>query len=89
MKAGFVITSLAIAALCICTSAQENTAEGWFKKGADLFKNQSYEEAIMAMDKVIESNPKNETAWNVKGSSLVLLASNMYDEALRCFDKAL
>ncbi|RQW78448.1 MAG: tetratricopeptide repeat protein, partial [Methanothrix sp.] len=68
---------------------QENTAKAWFKRGSELFKDQSYDEAIEAMDKVIEIDPKNETAWDVKGSSLVLLASNMYDEALTCFDKAI
>ena len=67
----------------------ETVGEDWFKKGSDLFRNQSYEEAIAAMDKVLETNPKNETAWDIKGSSLVLLASNMYDEALTCFDKAI
>ncbi len=89
MKTGFAIALLAAAMLCACVGGQEETAEAWFKKGADLFRNQSYEEAIDAMDKVIEADPQNETAWDVKGSSLVLLASNKYDEALRCFDKAL
>ena len=83
------IVLVVLAMLCTYAAAQEMTTEMWFKKGADLFGNQSYEEAIEAMDKVIEADPKNGTAWDVKGSSLVLAGLNMYDDALKCFDKAI
>ena len=48
MKTRFAIALLALAMLCASSLAQENTAEDWYKKGRDLAKNGSYEEAVFA-----------------------------------------
>lgn len=46
---------------------QEDTAEGWLKKGQELQINGSYEEAIQAYDKAIQIDPENSSAWISKG----------------------
>jgi len=71
MKTGFVIALLAIATLCASAMAQENTAEDWYKKGLELDKKGSYEEAVKAYDKAIEIAPQNATFWFAKGQSLL------------------
>ncbi|MEN3060003.1 MAG: tetratricopeptide repeat protein [Candidatus Methanosuratincola petrocarbonis] len=62
-----VLALIALAALCSCTLAQEMTSEDWYKKGLDLSKNGSYEEAFQAYDKAIQIDPQNADAWVSKG----------------------
>lgn len=54
MKSGVVIALLAIATFCAAATAQENTANGWLKKGYELMANGSYEEAAKSIQKSIE-----------------------------------
>ena len=35
--------------LCICAVAQDDTADDWYKKGRDLNRNGSYEEAALGI----------------------------------------
>lgn len=51
--------------------AEEKTAENWYKKGLELDKKGSYEEAIKAYDKAIEIEPQNAAFWFAKGQSLL------------------
>ncbi len=62
---------IAMAALCSCTLAQEMTSEDWYKKGLELSKKGSYEEAVKAYDKAIEIEPQNATFWFAKGQGLL------------------
>lgn len=71
MKAKFAITLLVVAIFCASAVAQENTAEGWYKKGLELSKKESHEEAIKAYDKAIEIEPQNATLWFAKGQELL------------------
>jgi tetratricopeptide (TPR) repeat protein len=61
--------------------------EAFYYQGNELYKLGACEEAISYFDKVLEIDPNNVAAWNSKG--LALSSLEMYDEAIRCFDKSL
>ena len=80
-------------ALRLCL-AQEETADSWFKKGQELGRNGSYEEAVKAYDNALELEPKNAEAWLGKGTVLSLWAGSinddgLYEDAIKAFDKAI
>lgn len=94
MKAKFFLILMALAALCISAAAQENTAEGWFKKGQELDRNGFFEEAVIAYDRSIELEPNNATLYVTKVSSLNMQAiitnnQSKRNESLEALDKAL
>ena len=94
MKARFAIALLAVAVLCTCVMAQENTARGWYKRGVELAGNGSYEDAVKAYEKAIELDPNYGAAWRDKGYSLGYLAMfikdfGRYNESLVAFDRAI
>ncbi len=74
MKAVFAVALLAVAMLCASSMAQENTAEGWYKKSQELQRNGSYDEAVKALDKALEIAPSNATLWLAKGQGLNAMA---------------
>lgn len=95
-KARFAIVLITLAALCTIALAQENTVNGWLKKGYELMGNGSYEEAAKAIQKSIDLSPSptNATLWDAKASSLALAASlsgnrSEYNESLKAQDKAI
>ena len=59
--------------------AQENTSEGWYKKGTELGNNGSYDEAITAYERSIELNGSYAPAWSAKGALLFQMGKK--DEA--------
>lgn len=94
MKVRFVIALLAVAIFCASTMAQENAAEDWYKKGRDLSRNGSYEEAVLAYDRAIELEPNNVTLYIAKVPSLNTLAlitnnQSKRNESMETIDKAL
>ena len=50
---------------------EENTANGWYKKGLHLSQKGTPEEAVRAYDKAIEIEPQNATLWFAKGQGLL------------------
>jgi tetratricopeptide (TPR) repeat protein len=62
-------------------------APAWINKGAVLFKQGRYYEAIEALDEAIRLEPNHSAAWDNKGS--VLLKQGMYDEAIEAYDEAI
>ncbi len=96
MKQGyFIFVSIGLlAALCICAAAQEETAEDWYKKGRDLGRNGSYEEAVFAYNRAIELEPNNATFYTAIVPNLNMLAfttnnQSKRNESLEAIDKAL
>ena len=94
MKTRFAIALLALAMLCASSLAQENTAEDWYKKGRDLAKNGSYEEAVFAYNRAIELEPNNATFYTAIVPNLNMLAlttnnQSKRNESLEAIDKAL
>jgi len=97
MKARFIIALLAVATLCASAIAQENTAEDWYKKGLELSKKGSHEEAVRAYDKAIEIDPQNATLWLAKGQGLRSMAygfsgqerTTIEEAAIKAYDKAI
>jgi superkiller protein 3 len=65
----------------------ENSAEDWFNKGQEHFRNGSKEEAIKAYDKAIEINPQYGMAWGGKATALSLLGR--HNESLDAFNEAI
>ncbi|MCX6673380.1 MAG: tetratricopeptide repeat protein [Methanothrix sp.] len=85
---------LALATLCVCAVAQDETADEWYKKGRDLDRNESYEEAVKAYNRAIELEPNNATFYISKVPSLNMLAfttnnQSRRNESLEAIDKAL
>ncbi len=86
MKFGFAIVLLAVALLCVCALAQENTANDWHKKAMEMHLNGSYEDAISAYDKAIEIDPQNSTLWRSK--AIALRDSGRFPEAIEAYGRA-
>lgn len=59
----------------------------WYGKGATLVLLGQYEEALRAIDRALDINPRNEVAWVNKGNALTKLGR--FVDALRCFNAAL
>ena len=61
---------LALAALCTCALAQENSAESWYMKGQELEKMGSWQAAVDTYNQAIRLNPEYEAAWRAKCKAL-------------------
>ena len=59
----------------------------WYGKGAALVLLGRYEEALRAVDRALDINPKNEVAWLNKGNALMRVGRVL--DALRCFNAAI
>ncbi|HEX9340265.1 MAG TPA: tetratricopeptide repeat protein [Thermoplasmata archaeon] len=59
----------------------------WYGKGATLILLGRYEEALRAIDKALDINPRNEVAWVNKGNALTKMGHLV--DALRCFNAAI
>ncbi len=59
----------------------------WYGKGASLILLGRYEEALRAIDKALDLNPRNEVAWLNKGNALTKMGRLI--DALRCFNAAI
>ena len=73
---------------------QENTADDWYKKGTELFENDSLEESVLAMERVIQLNPENSSAWLSIAKTLGIMgngseSSKAYEKALNLIDNDL
>ena len=86
-EAKLALALIALAELCVCAAAQEDTADYWYKKNGELFVNGSSEESILALDKALQIDPVNATLWQSKGLQLALIGKK--DEALIAHQKAL
>ena len=71
--ANFTLALLAIAVLCTCAAAQEDSADYWVTKAKDLRLNGSSEEAISAYDRALQIDAENGTIWISKVSELQIL----------------
>ena len=73
---------------------QENTADDWYKKGTELFENDSLEESVLAMERVIQLDPENSSAWLSIAITLGIMgngseSSKAYEKALNLIDNDL
>ena len=59
----------------------------WSNKGAALFSQGKYDEAIASYDRAIEINPDYKQAWNNKG--IVYFNMGKYSDAIVCYDRAI
>ena len=59
----------------------------WYGKGAALILLGRYEEALQAIDKALDINPRNEVAWLNKGNAFTRMGQLL--DALRCFNAAI
>ncbi len=59
----------------------------WYGKGASLILLGRYDEALQAIDKALDLNPRNEVAWLNKGNALTKMGRLL--DALRCFNAAI
>jgi tetratricopeptide (TPR) repeat protein len=89
-----ILALLALATLCVCAVAQEETADELFKKGRDLDRNGSYEEAVKAYNRAIELEPNNATLYTAivpNLNTLAFIANNQSkrNESMKAVDKAL
>ncbi|NMB85952.1 MAG: tetratricopeptide repeat protein [Methanothrix sp.] len=97
MKARFVIALLAVAMLCASTLAQEEAPEAWYKKGIELYYQESFKEALDAFNHSLEMNPQYFDAWLYKGAALDMIAitssgtegPKAFEESLKAYDEAI
>ncbi len=82
------LAMIVLVSLCTSALAQEDIAEDWYKKGLELDRNGSWEEAVKAYDKAIEISPNNATYWVAKVPSLNMLESR-YNESLEALNRAI
>ena len=87
MGAKLALVLMTLATLCVSAMAQENRADGWYKKSQELQRNGSYDEAVKALDKALEIAPSNATMWDVRGYMLLNMANG--NESLKSFDKVI
>ncbi len=92
--AKLVLALLALAALCTCVTAQENTTDYWMDKAEEFAYNSSFEEVISALDEALKIDPRNETILTRKASYLSLVgkvneSSETYEKALSVLDEDL
>ena len=59
----------------------------WSNKGAALFSQGKYDEAIKCYDEAIRLDPKLAETWCNKGAALTNLGN--YDEAIKACDEAI
>ncbi|HPC90326.1 MAG TPA: tetratricopeptide repeat protein [Methanothrix sp.] len=94
MKTVFSIALLALAVLFLNGVAQKDTADDWYKKGRELARNGSYEEAVFAYNRAIDLEPDNATFYTAIVPSLNMLAfitnnQSKLNESAEAIDKAL
>ncbi|HWQ18751.1 MAG TPA: tetratricopeptide repeat protein [Methanotrichaceae archaeon] len=94
MKSKFIIAMFVIAVLCASALAQENTADSWYKKGQELDRNGSWDEAVEAYHEAIEMEPNNSTFYIAEVPALnlqALITKNLskYNESLAALNRAL
>jgi tetratricopeptide (TPR) repeat protein len=94
MKIMITLILISLVSLCTCSLGAEGTTDSWLKKGQELGRNGSYEEAIKAYDKALELDPRNAQAWFAKGTVLSLLAGStndddLYEDSIKALDKAI
>lgn len=63
------------------------SAKDYYSRGVDLYFKNSYDEALNALDKAIELEPDNPSAWYLKG--IIFIDLKQYDEALFYFNKTI
>ena len=65
---------------------QRTTAQ-WYEDGLILLDSGFFESAVECFDRVLESEPRDTTAWSLKARALSAL--ERYEEAIDCIDTAL
>ncbi len=85
--AGLVIILGTVTLLSISVTAQEMTAEDWYKRGQEMYENGSYQEALEAYDEGLKMNPQNASAWHYRGMALASMGRGV--EANRSLQKAM
>ena len=78
---------LALAALCTCVTAQENTTVYWMDKAEELAYNSSFEGVISGLDEALKIEPENTTILIRKASYLNIVGR--VNESAESYEKAL
>ena len=85
--AKLALALLALAALCACVTAQENTTDYWMDKAEEFAYNSSFEEVISALDEALKIDPGNETI--LIREALYLGIAGKVNESSETYEKAL
>jgi tetratricopeptide (TPR) repeat protein len=85
--AKLALALLALAALCTCVTAQENTTDYWMDKAEEFAYNSSFEKVISALDEVLKIDSGNETALIRKATYLGIVGKA--NESSETYEKGL
>jgi tetratricopeptide (TPR) repeat protein len=69
------------------SATEPENAQGWNARGAGLFKDGRYAEALLCFDAALSVDPRNAAGWNNKANCFFKLGQ--HDDALLCHEKAL
>jgi tetratricopeptide (TPR) repeat protein len=90
-RVGLVLAGLALVGLVAGAwapvQARGRTADEWYRLGLAAYRAGSYERAVTCFSQVIELNPRFASAYNDRGSALLML--QRYDLAISDFNRAL
>jgi tetratricopeptide (TPR) repeat protein len=85
--ARFAVILAVLSAVCSSALSQDDSAEGWYKKGIELRNNGSYAGALEAYERSTELNQSYVPAWSAKGALLSQMGKK--DEAKSAFERVL
>jgi len=74
-------------AIALTEKADAGADLPWYGKGASLILLGRYDEALRAIDRALDLNPRNEVAWVNKGNAYTKMGRLV--DALRCFNAAI
>src|SRR5262245_54997924 len=70
--------------LATADDADPKTANGWLKRGAELFSKRKFADAVKAYTECLKLDPKNATALDSRGSTYFMLGK--FKESVADFD---
>ncbi len=86
LGAKIILALMALVILCTCEPSQ-GSAEDWYSRGQELYKNESYQEALNAYDQALKMDPENASAWHYRGLALAGMGHGV--EANQSIQKAM
>jgi len=83
----WALSILIIALVCSSPAPGEDQSGGWLGKAINFYSSESYELALLYVNKSLDIDPGYPDAWDLKG--YILSDLGRYEEAADCFSRSL